>query len=421
MRSPMNTGSSTGDNSWIPYTCSIVLLGIIISLSPLQVGSFGTLDFVQYWSAWKLLENGQNPYDAILLHNTQASLSTSTPTLTYSWNPPWTYTLLAPVLTLPFTLAARAWLLAQVAMLFFIAWQAPRALNIRSIGTVGGACAVLSFIPCLYSLRYGQLGTIFALAITSFLLALNTKRYGLAGLSLIPLTLKPHLFLPCAIPGLLWLIQIPRKDMRRFLVGGLGGFAVLVGITLLVAPMALTWWLEAMTQKPSSTSQLVHFKDWMTHTTATALRVVSMATWGTNPTWPLMAIPLVACFGITLVILVRRPTIMWPSLAPRLLCLSLATSSYGWVYDQSALVLCQYLLVAQALTYDTRLVRYGILLGVISPQIIPLVLLTADGTEAFLFFLLPWFFLILTVATTAYRHTALSSSEAREQLRGSSY
>ena len=146
-----------------------------------------------------------------------------------------------------------------------------------------------------------------------------------------------------------------------------------------------------------------------------------MATWGTNPTWPLMAIPLVACFGITLVILVRRPTIMWPSSAPRLLCLSLATSSYGWVYDQSALVLCQYLLVAQALTYDTRLVRYGILLGVISPQIIPLVLLTADGTEAFLFFLLPWFFLILTVATTAYRHTALSSSEAREQLRGSSY
>jgi hypothetical protein len=240
MLSPIKNAQAHETLPYAPYLFIIALLGVLLAFLPMNAGGFGAIDFIQYWSAWRLLASGQNPYDAALLHEIQETIAPQSLTLTYSWNPPWTYTLLAPFLALPFSIAARAWLLSQVAILLFIAWKAPKALNIGSLGTVGSACAVLLFLPSLYSIRYGQLGTLFALSVISFLLAIHGRRFGMAGLSLIPLTVKPHLFLLCAIPGILWLMHMSKRDRIRFLHGGLGGFALLLCITLIAAPLHFT-------------------------------------------------------------------------------------------------------------------------------------------------------------------------------------
>ena len=250
-------------DDWKPYAVIGVILATVIALHPLKPGSFGTFDFIQYWSAWELMLQGRNPYDPSLLHATQSALIDGEAELVYSWNPPWTYTLLAPFLTLPFTASATIWMVFEVLALLFIAAQTPKAIRVASLGPVWGTAATLAFRPTLYCLRYGQLGIFFALSVTCFLLTVNNKNYRLAGLSLLPLSAKPHLFLLCVIPGIVWLTQIPRTARRDFLIASCTGAAFLALATMLIQPHAFMWWFQSMTADVSSTSGLVPYQNWI--------------------------------------------------------------------------------------------------------------------------------------------------------------
>ena len=387
--------SERGDTSpWKVYAVIVGALAITLCIFPLQSDSFGTIDFIQYWSAWQLMTHGQNPYDPTLLHQTEEALRANPSGLIYSWNPPWTFTLLAPFLALPFTVAATAWCLFQVSALFFIATKAPRALKMDEPGLIWTASATLIFLPSLYSIQYGQLGILFALSVTAFLLAVNNKAYGYAGLSLLPLSVKPHLFFLCVAPCLLWLTRISPKERNRFLLGGAGGFALLITATLALEPSLLVWWLDAMTGA-SSDDHLTHFQHWKTNTTVTAVRLLVQETSGLNPSWPLVVIPGATFIATFLYFCIRRPVIEWPTILPPLLCLSLATSSYGWIYDQAVLVLCPLSMCALALSRNDVRSRGIILFAAISPQILLLISIAVTARSVDAFFVLPWVYLIL--------------------------
>jgi hypothetical protein len=383
---------------WIPYTIIFGAVGLVLVLFPPQVGSFGTIDFVQYWSAWNLLLQGKNPYDPALLHQAQSALASGSTALVFSWNPPWTYTMLAPFLMLPFTVAATAWLIFEVGALFFIAAQLPKALKLPSLGPVWGLVATTAFLPTLYSLRYGQLGILFTLSLICFLLAVNDRKFRLAGLALLPLSAKPHLFILCIIPGILWLRQIPREAMKNFLFGAIGGATILLLTTVMLEPLSIGWWLESMTSDFSSTSAMIPLQNWMAHTSVTAIRLLSIAFTGVNPTWPLFAVPLASCIATSLYFFLRKPRIEWNLILPPMLCLSLATSSYGWVFDQTILIPCQYLLLVQGVSHASSAVGRGILLLTISVQVIPLALTMAALMTFHYFFLFPWIYLTLLLA-----------------------
>lgn len=390
---------------WKPYVALLAAIAIVLFFFPLKAGSFGTMDFIQYWSAWDLMVHGKNPYDPALLHETQIALTSGAAPLVYSWNPPWTYIVLAPLLELPFTAAANAWLILQVAALLFMATKLPKALKVPSLGPVWGAVAVLAFLPTLYTLRYGQLGVLFALSITCFLLAINNQNFRLAGLSLIPLSAKPHLFLLCAIPGILWLFQIPRASRRDFLVGAVGGGVVLLALTFATSPLSFTWWLASITSDGASASPLITFQNWMAHTTATAIRLLAIATTGHNPLWPLKVVPLISCFATALYFIWRRPTIDWSVTLPPILCLSLATASYGWVFDQTVLILCNYLIFARAFSKGWRSIEWYVLLVAVSVQVTLLVLTVTSLMFFHFFFLLPWLYLGLLTAVPQRERT----------------
>ena len=381
--------------SWGPYAVILGLVGVILTLVPFQPESFGTVDFIQYWSAWRLMSHGQNPYDPELLYATQAALTPHLTGLIFSWNPPWTYTLLSPFLALPFSIAAKLWCLFQVAILLVVAARGSKALGAPPLSTVGAAFAALFFLPSLYSIRYGQLGTLFALALFCFLLSVNSRRYALAGLSLLPLSVKPHLFILLVIPGILWITQISRESAKRFIGGALGGFVALVGMTLVLAPESLSWWLSAATNTTDPPSKLVHFELWKTHTTATAVRALGEYAQGAPPLWPMVMIPTTAFALTSLYFWRRRPTIEWTRVLPPMVCLSIATSSYGWVYDQSALVLCNYLLFARVSRLTEKWTAMGFIIAIISVQAIPVLLMSTIALPPYSFFLLPWGLLAL--------------------------
>ena len=383
---------------WSPYPVLFLALAIALMLYPLHVGSFGTLDFIQYWTAWDLMSQGKNPYDSTLLSEAQVALTSGAAPLVYSWNPPWTYTLLAPFLALPFCGAATTWLVFEIGALLFIAAKTPQALKIPSLGPVWSAVAILAFLPTLYTLRYGQLGILFALSLTCFLLALDKSNYRLAGLSLLPLSAKPHLIMLCIIPGVVWLFQLPRAAKRDFLVGAIGGSVMLFSLTLVIAPLSFQWWIESMTSDATSTSGIVPFQNWMAHTTVTGIRILAIALTGHNPSWPLVGIPLLSCVATAIYFFGRRPTIRWHTILPPILCLSLATASYGWVFDQTVLASCQYLLFAHALSRSRGTLRYVIFVAAISVQAIPLALTATSIIFFRYFFLLPWIYLALLIA-----------------------
>ena len=387
----------------MPYAVVIGGLAVLLWFFPLKVASLGTIDYVQYWSAWRLLAQGQNPYDPTLLHQTQSALSSAQSSLIYSWNPPWTYILLAPFLLPPFIPGATLWCLFQVGALLFIGLNAARALKVQSLGLIGGVCVSLFFLPSLYAIYYGQLGILFALSCTTFLLALNATRYTVAGISLLPLALKPHLFVLCVIPAVLWLTQVPRDHAKRFLVGAIGGFAVLLGTTVVLAPSSLSWWFNTIAAPSVSHPGPHPLKKWMTHTSTTALRLLIDEKLELHPTWLLVPIP-AGAFVLTLIYFwVRKPRIDWNTLLPPMLCLCLATSSYAWVYDQPVLILCQYLVLSRALTYRSTLTRYLILIGCILTQLVPIILTTRQHWEGYWFFLMPWALLILLMTARVQR------------------
>jgi hypothetical protein len=407
MSSPIQSPPRGEADDWKPYVVVGVILATVISLNPLQPDSFGTIDFIQYWSAWELMLQGRNPYDPSLLHATQSALIDGESKLVYSWNPPLTYTLLAPFLTFPFAASATIWLVFEMAALLFIAAKAPKALKVTPLGPVWGTGTTLAFLPTLLSLSYGQLGIFFALSVTCFLLTVNNKNYRLAGLSLLPLSAKPHLFLLCVIPGIVWLTQIPRTARRDFLIASCTGAAFLALATMLIQPHAFMWWFQSMTADVSSTSGLVPYQNWMAHTTASGIRILALALTGTLPTWPLAVVPLTAGIATSLYFFFRRPSIEWSTTLPSMLCLSLATSSYGWAFDQTALVLCNYLLVARAVSCANRIVGRRLLLAVISVQVIPFVLIEASLWRYHWFLIFPWVYLALLLATQ--KLTALPS------------
>ncbi|MEY4667975.1 MAG: hypothetical protein RL518_674 [Pseudomonadota bacterium] len=397
----------------MPYALVAVAVTILLALYPLKPGSFGTLDFVQYWSAWHLMLQGKSPYDPAPLSTLQATLTYSSVDVIYSWNPPWTFTLLAPVLAPSFMVSATIWCIFQVAALLFIAAKTPTALNIPGLRPISGILATLAFLPALYSIRFGQLGIYFALSITCFLLAVRHRRFLLAGLALLPLTAKPHLFVLCIIPGILWLTQIPRESSRRFLAGAIGGALLLAAITLAIEPRSFTWWIESMTTGVSASTGVVPYQNWMTHTTVTAIRLLAISTTGNNPSWPLFLVTTVAFVLTAIYFLWRRPRIEWSTILPPMLCLSLATSSYGWVFDQAVLLPCHYLLLAQASSRTGGIASRCVFLIAVSTQVISL-LLTASSLMIFhFFFLLPWIYLVLLLVVGRNRDTSIGLSASQ--------
>jgi hypothetical protein len=81
----------------------------------LPFGAPGTQDFQQYWTAWHLFSSGKNPYNGDLVRLVQSSLGGADTDLgTFSWNPPWTFLILSPVVCLPFPQASAVWFLVQI-------------------------------------------------------------------------------------------------------------------------------------------------------------------------------------------------------------------------------------------------------------------------------------------------------------------
>lgn len=347
----------------VALCCVCALIGLISTVTPRPLGTIGTSDFVQYWSAWRVMLAGGNCYNPSEIYAAQSSLTAKPIALIFSWNPPWTYVLLSPVLMAPFEQSASAWMLTQVVLLCVITVITPCAFSSPGLGPLTSALVATIFFPVLTSMYWGQLGVFLAASLASFLFFERRGQLFWAGVALLPLTTKPHLFLLFIPPALIWLRHISQRERRLFLLGSLGGFAILVTLTIALSPASISSWLQSFSGSTAATigEYAVVFKNWKTATLATWARIAQQQLTDDLPNWPLVVFPVVGTIGSLAYFIRNTSPISWTTITPPLLCLSLMTSSYGWVFDQSVLLVCQIVIICHARCYVSRHARYGMI------------------------------------------------------------
>lgn len=389
----------------IALCCICALIGLISTVTPRPLGTIGTSDFVQYWSAWQVMLGGGNCYNPSELHAVQSSLTAKPIALIFSWNPPWTYVLLSPLLMGPFEQAASAWLLTQIVLLCVISVITPYAFSSPRFGPLTGALVVTVFFPILNSMYWGQLGVLLAASVASFLFFERRRQLFWAGVALLPLTTKPHLFLPFIPPALIWLRHIAQRERRLFLLGSLGGFAILVTLTIALSQASISLWLQSFSDStaPAIESHTVVFQNWKTATIATWARLAYQELTNILPTWPLLVFPLAGTLGSLAYFLRKTSPISWTAITPPLLCLSLMTSSYGWAFDQSVLLVCQIAIICRARSYASRYARYGMISAAFVVQLGAILLSHLTDAPQHYFAWIPMAMLVLLIADRRVR------------------
>jgi hypothetical protein len=185
-------------------------------------------DYIQYWAEGRQVLLHANPYDDTAILRLEQSAGPGRMDAEQSGSPPLVLLLAAAM----GVFSAKTGLILWFAVLFsslsaalWILWKVHGSPN-----TLLFLFGFL-FAPVLACLQCGQISILFLLSIVAFLNFHETRPW-LAGALLVPLALKPHLFLPFAIALLLWVLN-------RRVYGILAGFVLALG-----ACLAFVYWLD---------------------------------------------------------------------------------------------------------------------------------------------------------------------------------
>ncbi len=201
-------------------------------------------DFIQVWTAARLIASGHNPYDPALQAAIQHGLGWSRQAdglglydfLPYYY-PPWLGLIAVPLLPLGYSGAQVAWLALNTALLVASAVLARNGA--RDARSLVPPVLVLAFAPCVLVILMGQVSL---MALVGALLAWRLLERGFdasAGVVLAALTVKPQLTLVLLLAVLLWCAR-----RRRWRV--IGGFLASLGALMLVATWVAPGWPAAM-------------------------------------------------------------------------------------------------------------------------------------------------------------------------------
>lgn len=362
-------------------------------------GPLGKSDFIQYWSAFKLLLAGANPYDVNSMFEIQRELKPAIEKPIMMWNPPWLPLILSPILWLPFQQAAYFWLFVNICLLGITALLIRRTFA-PSCSIVPFAVVTAFFSPCWESLAWGQVSILLTFALTGFLCSVEKNRDVLGGVCLALLSVKPHLFIVMTPLVVFWVCY-----QRRWLV--VVGFVFSI-LALSIASEqlgdSLNDWFNSFFLPADD--RLDSVASWHSAVLADAIRyfVAGEFVW-------LRAVFTVVAFGAAAVYFSKKERCgELVSLLPPVLPLTFIFAPYGWYYDQSVLLLIPLLLYARVLSLPDSLqmrVIFRKLSFMVGFCYLILIGLTAlIGTSQHHFFWVPFLFLLLwswTVSLFSFR------------------
>ncbi len=347
-------------------------------------GASGTRDLCAFWSAYQLFSQGENPYDPTALCRVEEQVRGAPGDCYKFLNPPWMLPLLSPVLFLSFPASAIVWFVLNIAMATLAAWFAWRSVSNRKISPLVITALGLVFFPNFGVLYWGQFGLFITLGVACFLWAQRHNHPVIAGLGLVPATIKPH---PLYLFFFVLLLYLLGKRQWK----------TVAALSLSVLGLALfsEWqvsgiinhWLTGVRTGPVFYAYSPVLGDFV--------RDVASDTFG-DLWWVNAVVPLITLVATGGVYFSRRLSDSFLNLIPRVLCLSFITAPYSNVHDFALLLILQVQLVARSLD-DKRLHphRFWIWSTLLAIQLLLFVGGTTYFTGSHHFIWLPLVFLVL--------------------------
>ena len=349
--------------SFVLIVAAAAALGAALYVPVYRYGLFGSIDFVQYWSADRLFRSGGNGYSALEMRAFQDEYAHAGNHPTMFWAPPWTLLFLMPVLRCEFFTACRCW-----AWCGFFLWAAAavviwRLVFCRPEVLLPVSAAICFFFPLFNTLQFGQLGAFLLFFVALLYAALVQKRPALAGLCLVPLTVKPHLFLLLGVV-LAW-SELKERRVSLF-VSFAVGFTLVLGVCEMLYPGAVAQWAMTFGRSYDAGGVPTVFW-WVPASLVGILRLTLGEAFGWNFSWVTWLVPGAASLGVCLWLLRAQPVIDWCWMFPLVLLGSVLFAPYAWMADFSILLPVHMAAVAVLFApCGTR--RVWLILALLAPQ-----------------------------------------------------
>jgi len=307
---------------WLALVVLVLVLGFLL----LRLAAKPVLplyDFIEYWTAGRLNLQGVNPYNPDQLQVLQRQLGWTRAEPDLSWNPPWTLVLLMPFSAVSYGLARLMWLLLNIlaiCLACLVLWRLYGGSKERWWLPV---LLGLLFVPSLDALKLGQISPFLLLGIAGFLYFARRGCWWQAGACAALVAIKPQLLYLFWIALVFWVMSERTWAPLAGLVLALGAG---LAIAMLPNPQVLAQFIgAAATGGPSN---------WLTPTGGALLRLI----FGLEHFWLQFVPPILGTAWFLAHWARRGATWSWLDEMPLLLLVSFVTTAYGWVYDQSIIL-----------------------------------------------------------------------------------
>jgi hypothetical protein len=276
---------------------------------------FSFFDFISYWSAGHLYLNHQNPYSYATTFALERSMGWNRSYALVMLCPPWTLSLNALFGLLPFRMSQDFWCLVLSGLDGISAYGLWRYFGGEKRKVWIAFLLFLSFSPVVTVAHLCQVTPIMLVSLVAFLYCVRSERWVMAGISLLGMSIKPHLLWLLFIAIALWAIRTRRW---RMIAAALVAVAVCTAGDLAFNAKAIHFFRDAYGPAIATSCGF-----------GGALRLI----FGTPHAW-LQYLPCVA--GISWFVWYwakHGRNWSWTEHMPLLLVVSVASSPYCWFHD----------------------------------------------------------------------------------------
>jgi len=181
-----------------------------------------------------------------------------------------------------------------------------------------------AFAPILDGLKKGQTSALLLFGVVGFLYFTKQRKWWLAGLSLVLLTVKPHILYLFLLTVILWAVD---RKKWNIILGFLITLIMTSAITWAINPDVIQQYFLAIQNYPPA--------DWATPTIGGILRIL----FGFERFWLQFLPPLIGIIWLIYYWFRHRADWDWFAQTPLLVLVSTLTAAYGWTWDQSVSII----------------------------------------------------------------------------------
>jgi hypothetical protein len=322
-------------------------------------------DFVEYWTAGHLLLKHGNPYSLNEMFREQQNWGWKERVPLMFLSPPWALLFIAPLgLTDSYV---TAWLLWTLVMAVVVALSSRLLMDVyfdelripEISDTVFYRCLFgFTFYPILLCFKFAQTAPLMLLGLAGFLWFESKNRLVMAGAALSLTLVKPQLFY------LVWIALVFASLQQRrwkILTSAIAATATLTAIALTLDPKVIVQYWE-LARGPYA--QVIP-----SGITAGLRRLL-----GGSAFWIQLIPPCIGLVWFAWYWRQHRLNWSWRERMPTLVTISVVTSAYGWIFDETVLVLPIIAMAAKAAAPSGSLPKKAIVLYTVLNCILMLVM-----------------------------------------------